>query len=194
MSIMKPIMIVEPNPEWPNEFDAVAERIRAFVGADVQRIDHIGSTSIAGLAAKDIIDIQITVKNIDCGACIAGLKRAGFIHRQNVTCDSLVGTDADSKELGKHYFREPMGERPVHIHIREQGRLNQEYALVFRDYLRADAVTREAYAVVKKALANRFSYDTEAYYQIKDPFMDSIYQAAKMWAQLNSWRPDEHYK
>jgi len=80
------------------------------------------------------------------------------------------------------------------IHIREQGRINQRYALLFRDFLRYDSVVRDAYAAVKKELAKRFSSDRDAYYAIKDPYMDTIYQAAKLWAKLSDWKQDDGYE
>lgn len=182
-----------PNPEWPKQFDAIATQIRAIVGSTVERIDHIGSTAVVGLAAKDIIDIQLTVTDIDAHHIINLLKNAGFEHKVNVKNDLLVGVDDDSPQLRKHYFKltdfkYKDGNINAHIHIRQQGRLNQQYPLVFRDYLRADAVTREAYSTIKKELVIRFNGDKEAYYAIKDPYMDTIYQAAKLWAKSCDWQ------
>ncbi|MCJ8273518.1 MAG: GrpB family protein [Psychrosphaera sp.] len=192
---MKPsLKIIPPNPDWPQQFDAIAKQIRAIVGSTVERIDHIGSTSVAGLAAKDIIDIQLTVTDIDDHDIVTRLENAGFEHKAEVK------NDDNSPQLRKHYFKvksfkvssfkvnsfKSSSDNNIcaHIHIRQQGRLNQQYPLVFRDYLRGDAVTREAYSTIKKELAARFDGDKAAYYAIKDPYMDTIYQAAKMWAKL----------
>ena len=191
---MNKIILSAPNSDWSNQFISIAEKIRQVVGKEAERIDHIGSTAVAELAAKDIIDIQITVSDISDIDFISKLQRAGFQYKPDTTRDSLVGVDCSSPELQKHYFQEKTGERKVHIHIREKDRLNQIYPLVFRDYLRADKVTRDAYLMIKKELAKRFSNDKESYYAIKDPHMDTIYQAAKLWAKLNNWMPDNKFK
>lgn len=195
---MKPnLKIIPPNLDWPNQFDAIAKHIRAIVGSNIERIDHIGSTAVAGLAAKDIIDIQLTVTDINDLGIIERLKGAGFDYKADIKSDSLVGLDDDSPQLRKHCFgvnnfkfNDSAFDRGInaHIHIREQGRLNQEYPLVFRDYLRADSVTREAYSIIKKELATRFNGDKAAYYAIKDPYMDTIYQGAKLWAKSINWQ------
>ncbi|NQZ06669.1 MAG: GrpB family protein [Algicola sp.] len=200
------IEIVAPNPNWPQQFETIAKQIRAVVGSTVERIDHVGSTAVAGLAAKDIIDIQLTVTDIDDHDIIERLKDAGFEHKADVKNDLLVGVDDDSPQLRKHYFKvnsfkvnsfkansfkSSDSNISAHIHIRQQGRLNQQYPLVFRDYLRSDAVTREAYSTIKKELATRFNGDKAAYYAIKDPYMDTIYQAAMLWVKSVDWRADD---
>jgi GrpB-like predicted nucleotidyltransferase (UPF0157 family) len=154
------------------------------LGDAVISIDHIGSTAVSGLPAKDIIDIQITVSDLNAPVYFSRLIDAGFKSRADIVADSLVGVDDDSVELAKRYFQQQPGGRKANIHIREAGRLNQQYPLIFRDYLRADSTTRLAYAAIKQQLAERLGNDAEAYYAIKDPYMDSIYQAAKLWDKL----------
>jgi len=104
------------------------------------------------------------------------MESLGYIHRSNCW-DSLVGTADNSHDLEKRYFSKPR----VHVHVRELGRVNQEYALLFRDYLRANPIVKEAYQSIKIELANRFPNDKTAYYAIKDPYMDTVYQAALLW-------------
>jgi len=65
--------------------------------------------------------------------------------------------------------------------VRKLGRLNQQYPLLFRDYLIADANVRQAYEQVKRELATRFAHDSQAYYAIKEPYMDTLYRAALLW-------------
>ena len=159
----------------------------------VTRIDHIGSTAVPGLAAKDIIDIQLTVVDLGDKHDVSALQSEGYVFRPKVTNDLLTGLESDSIELKKRFFRERSGQRRANIHIREQNRLNQNYSLLFRDYLRSDSIVRDAYASIKKELSNHFGSDADAYYDIKDPYMDTVYQAAKLWAQLNNWHPDDKF-
>jgi GrpB-like predicted nucleotidyltransferase (UPF0157 family) len=73
--------------------------------------------------------------------------------------------------------------RRVNLHVREEGRANQRYALIFRDYLRADPLAAGAYAQIKLALARLHPTDQEAYYDVKDPVCDIIIGAAELWAR-----------
>jgi len=184
-----PIIILEPNPNWPQEFEALAQPLRKALGSLALAIDHIGSTAVPDLAAKDIIDIQITVKDLNDTNIVDALTKAGYNHRGDVIHDNFVSFSHKSPELRKHYFREAKGTRVHHIHIREQGRLNQRYALLFRDFLLKDTVTRQVYGKIKTELARRFTTDKSSYYAIKDPLMDSIYQAAELWAHQTNWKP-----
>jgi len=185
---MSEIRIVEYDPAWPDQFSDLAAQISAAMGADALRIDHIGSTSVPGLAAKDILDVQITVADLEEPSYIQRLEAAGFRLRDHVAHDLLVGLDENDFELKKKLLREPEGQRRANVHVREMGRLNQLYPLLFRDYLRADAVVRAAYETVKRELASHFPNDADAYYRIKDPYMDTIYQGAKLWAAQSGWR------
>ena len=93
----------------------------------------------------------------------------------------------DGPELRKQYFREPEGERRTHIHVREAGRLNQRYALLFRDNLRAEGAPRQAYETVKRRLAGIYPDDIDGYLAIKDPVMDLIYVRAEHWVASTGW-------
>ncbi len=184
---MRKISIVEYDPAWPEQFTALARQISAVMGSDARRIDHIGSTSVPGLAAKDILDVQITVADLEATGNLQKLTAAGFRLRSTLTHDLFTGLDENDAQLKKKFLREPEGQRQAHVHVREAGRLNQLYPLLFRDYLRADAVVCAAYETVKRELASHFPNDADAYYRIKDPYMDTIYQGAKLWAVQSGW-------
>ncbi len=187
------VAILPYQSAWLAEFTTIATELRRVLGAEATRIDHIGSTSVPNLAAKNIIDMQITIRSLQSSRVTELLLAAGYTPIPHITRDSLVGLAPDSPELEKRYFNERVGERKSHLHIREQGRLNQRYSLLFRDYLRAQPKVRDAYATVKQELASHFAYNKPAYYRIKDPYMDTIYQAAELWAQLNDWQPDSDF-
>jgi GrpB-like predicted nucleotidyltransferase (UPF0157 family) len=191
---MDEIKILDHRPGWRGEFEHLATELRTILGERTVRIDHIGSTAIPGLAAKDVIDIQVTVAELVGETATSALISRGYRLNSRIEHDLLTGLDPDSPELRKKFLREPTGIRGVHLHIREQGRLNQSYPLLFRDYLRADPVAREAYASVKRELAARLGDDLDAYYAIKDPYMDTIYQAAKLWAKITGWQQDKDFR
>lgn len=180
------IEVVAPNPAWPQEYQAIKARI-ATIDAPFLRIDHIGSTAVPELAAKDVIDVQITVAELASERVSAALPELGYLSRVGITHDLLTGLDSSSPELAKRFCVAMLNQRAAHIHIREQGRLNQVYPLLFRDFLRANPTVRDAYAEVKIQLAARFAEDVDAYYAIKDPYMDTVYFAAKLWAEKTGW-------
>ncbi|HEV2236417.1 MAG TPA: GrpB family protein, partial [Ktedonobacterales bacterium] len=152
----------------------------------------IGSTAVPGLAAKDIIDIQVTVDTLD-GALAPAFARVGYQRRADVTRDhrppTATGPDDD---WAKQYYQPATATRPVHAHVRRAGSPNGRYALLFRDYLRAAPLAAGAYAQVKRALAAAAPEDWDHYYDVKDPVCDIIMAGAETWAAATGWRPD-HY-
>lgn len=181
------IEIVDPDPSWPAQFAAIEQQIIAALGGTALRVDHIGSTSVPGLAAKDIIDVQVTVAALD-PEVVTSLTDAGFVYRSDIVSDHLTGCD-DAAQLSKRYFNERPHDRRANIHVRQQGRANQRYALLFRDHLRADDVVRDAYAALKRGLAREYPDDADGYYDVKDPAMDIIYRGAEHWATATGWTP-----
>ncbi|PIQ25267.1 hypothetical protein COW36_19970 [bacterium (Candidatus Blackallbacteria) CG17_big_fil_post_rev_8_21_14_2_50_48_46] len=175
------------SPLWPEEFAEIAAKLRAGLGPLALRIDHIGSTSVPGLAAKDIIDLQITVAALSPDI-IEALQALGYQHFVEVRCDhrppAAVGPDSDWQKL---YFRPPPGQRPTHTHVRQMGRPNQIYPLLFRDYLRAHPPMAEAYARLKQRLAETLP-NSQVYSEVKDPAVDLIFFAAQAWAERVDWK------
>jgi GrpB-like predicted nucleotidyltransferase (UPF0157 family) len=185
------IIITPYRSTWPAEFAALGAALRQTLGELALRIDHIGSTAVAGLAAKDIIDIQVTVAKLD-SAVEQALNLAGFQRLQHIDRDHVppgyVGSD---EQWGKWLFKPAPEKRPVNLHVRIAGRANQRYPLLFRDYLRAHPAAAQAYAQVKAALARHHANDVEAYYDIKDPVCDIIMDSAESWARQVDWKPDQ---
>lgn len=182
------IEIAPYQDRWPGEFAAVARRLRSALGEAATRIDHIGSTSVPGLAAKDVVDVQVTVRDLD--AAVALLAEAGFVPRADHTTDHCPpGLDLPTHELEKRMVAMPAGERRTNIHVRLEGRFNQRYPILFRDYLRAHPQAAAAIGETKRALARNVAHDVAAYYDIKDPVYDVVLAAAEGWARAEGWRP-----
>jgi GrpB-like predicted nucleotidyltransferase (UPF0157 family) len=172
----------------------IAMRIRAVVDDAAIRIDHIGSTAIPGLGAKDVIDIQITVAELDRAERLTKpLIAVGFRQGTRFEYDEFHGKAEMDPDLRKLYMREPEGERRAHIHIREFGRFNQQYSLLFRDYLRASEVVRQEYELLKQRAAQMFPDSIDGYLYLKEPVFHIIYEAASLWAEKVEWIADEEY-
>ena len=192
------IAIVAYDERWPEEFRRIGTALREALGSLALRIDHIGSTAVPGLPAKDVIDVQVAVAALDAAAIDSALAPLGYrIWEGNAEDHVPPGRDGDApEEWQKLYFRAPAGQRRTHLHVRQAGRANQRYALLFRDYLRAAPVSAGAYARVagayarvKEALARLHPEDQEAYYDVKDPVCDIVIDAAERWAVATGYVP-----
>jgi len=190
----RPIVIVPYQVAWANEFKQIGKALREDVlGDSILRVDHIGSTSVPNLAAKDVIDIQISIENLQANDFKSKLLDAGYALRSEITHDLITGFDNNDSQLQKLFCREKAGDRRTHIHIREVGRINQKYPLLFRDYLRANDLSRNIYEQLKIRLSHLFPESIEGYLYFKDPLMDLIYDAARNWAKATNWQLDEAY-
>jgi GrpB-like predicted nucleotidyltransferase (UPF0157 family) len=186
-----PIEIIAYQSRWVDEFFELSQKLHATLGVLALRIDHIGSTSVPNLAAKDIIDLQVTVANLESEDLRLRFEQAGLVWREDVTHDHCPrGMNLAFGDLEKRYaqFIVPL-QRKSHVHVRVDGRFNQRYALLCRDYLRTHQVTREAYAEIKYQLARYFPNNAEAYYDIKDPAFDLFMAGVWEWAEWTNWQP-----
>lgn len=178
MSSGDPIVIVPYDARWPDEFRELAGRLRAALGPVALRIDHVGSTAVPGLDAKPVIDVQVSVASLVPDApYLEPLRALGFrLHAEN-------------PDRTKRLFREPVGERRAHVHVRELGSFDERLNLLLRDYLRSHPEDAHEYARVKRGLAERFRLDREGYVRAKEPAVWSILRVAHDWAQQSGWRP-----
>jgi GrpB-like predicted nucleotidyltransferase (UPF0157 family) len=177
------IIIHTCNPLWPEEFEAIRLDLQKVLGELALRINHIGSTSVPGLGAKDVIDVQITVQALT-PEIRQKLIEAGYEHREAITYDHVpLGEDDDPRLWAKFFFNQPAGQRRANIHVRVAGNPNQRYPLLFRDYLRAHPNSARSIEHIKRAIARYHADDVEAYYDIKDPVYDLIWDAALEWAR-----------
>lgn len=173
-----PIIVVPYDPAWPGRFAELATPIRKALGETAVRIDHIGSTAVPHLAAKPIIDIQISVVDFDPLAAYRDpLQTLGYLFRAN------------NSDLTKRYFREAPNTPRTHIHVRRHGSWSEQFALLFRDYLRTHPATAAQYAATKQQLAQQYTHDRVGYTNAKTPIIWRIIQQASQWSQNSGWHP-----
>ena len=174
----QPIEIQPYSKEWIPKFDELGCSLRSALGGLAIRIDHIGSTSVPGLAAKPIIDIQVSVGSLEpVDVYRTGIEAIGYEWRR------------DNPEMSKRYFRERPGGERTHIHVRKFGSWHEQFALLFRDYLRAHADARDHYERAKRQLAVRFRHDRQGYTDAKAPVIWEIMRSADRWAAAAGWEP-----
>ncbi len=156
------IRIVDYDPSWPQRFEEHATRITAAVGTGGLAIEHIGSTSVPGLAAKPIIDILLVVENsADESTYLPQLEAAGYVLRVR-----------EPAFYEHRMFRTP--DRDVHVHVFSRGCAEIERYLLFRDRLRKDRTDRQLYEATKRELAARDWPDMNAYADAKSEVVEAI--------------------
>jgi GrpB-like predicted nucleotidyltransferase (UPF0157 family) len=142
-----PIDIVPYDVSWPARFEREAARLRAALGEVAVAVEHVGSTSVPGLAAKDVIDIQVAVAGFAPEARFRDpLERLGYVHRE------------DPENPDHRFFKldGDGGRRLVNIHVCEAGSEWERRHLVFRDLLRSRPDVASEYERLKRDLAPRF--------------------------------------
>jgi GrpB-like predicted nucleotidyltransferase (UPF0157 family) len=176
------VAVVDYNPDWPAEFAYLADRLRAAVGDRAVAIDHIGSTSVPGLPAKNCIDAQIRVTTLS-PELVDVLGNVGFRCRPEPWNRIEISS---GQHCDKLVFAPPIGERATNVHVRLATGPNTRYALLFRDYLRADDTARQAWGAFKQRLAQSVP-DLFDYGQIKAPATELLITSAERWADNTGW-------
>jgi GrpB-like predicted nucleotidyltransferase (UPF0157 family) len=159
-----PVEIVEYDSGWPQLFEEEAARLRVALGEWlVAPIEHIGSTAVAGLAAKPVIDIMGGVRTLDASRpAIAAAVACGYCYFPY------------QAEL-EHWFCKPSPAfRTHHLHLVPFGSPQWRGTIAFRNYLRAQPGVAAEYEQLKRRLAIAYRLDREAYTQAKAPFISTI--------------------
>ena len=163
----EPVVVVDYDPDWPQAFEKLRKSISQSLGRLPYGIDHVGSTSIPGAAAKPVIDIDVVLKSqADVPQAIERLARAGYRHL------------GDLGIAGREAFESPSNFPAHHLYVVVLGDREQRRHLHFRDYLRAHAEETKRYSALKKSLAVRFRDDREAYTQAKTDYIEDILRRA----------------
>ncbi len=165
--MIKKHVVVQPyNEAWLQNFTDIKAEIQGALGELALEIEHVGSTSVQGLSAKPIIDIDVVIKDESVlGDVILALQQIGYRHEGNL---GIVGREAfkyDGKEhLQKH-----------HLYVCPQDSEELKRHKAFRDYLRSHPEAVREYGHIKEEGAKLYPYDMEKYIEHKSPFIERVY-------------------
>jgi dephospho-CoA kinase len=195
-----PARLVPADPTWPDQARRIVARLKTACGHKALRVDHIGSTAVPDFQAKDVIDIQITVESLAVAdELVEPLLSAGYPRIERITED-VAKTDArstderydhgdDSTLWRKRIHASADPGRPTNVHIRVDGWPNQQFALLFVDWLAASPDVRADYLAVKRDAEKHGKGDTTLYVAAKEPWFLDAYRRAWEWADSIGWRP-----
>jgi GrpB-like predicted nucleotidyltransferase (UPF0157 family) len=165
------VVVVDPDPSWPAAFEREAAAIRDVLGDLCVRVEHVGSTSVDGLAGKPIIDSQVCVRRLDVPELARRLSALGYAN---------VPWFADATYP---FFAKPAeGDRTHHLHCCVADSDEEFRHLAVRDYLRAHPTEAAEYAALKRELFERCDGARQGYVDGKDAFMKALEARAVEWA------------
>lgn len=171
---MRKIVVVPHENHWSEKFQMEAKRLKSAMPETV-KIYHIGSTSVPGLAAKPIIDMIMEVENIE---------RVDGWNERFIELGYIVkGENGISRR--RYFIHGTEEKRSYHLHVFEKGNPEIVRHLAFRDYMMARCEEAEAYATLKKELAEKYTYDGELYTEGKNEFVRNVDEKAKEWRKNN---------
>lgn len=162
---MPEIVVADYDPDWPRQFEVLRSVLSRALGDVALSIEHVGSTSVPGLAAKPIVDLDAVVAPGQVGTAIDRLAAIGYEHK------------GDLGVPGREAMRHPRGTARHHLYVCEEGNLALANHLAVRDVLRADAAAARAYGELKRALAARFADDVDGYVEGKAAFILDVLRA-----------------
>ncbi|MEU9717393.1 GrpB family protein [Streptomyces sp. NPDC047976] len=161
------ITVVPYSDEWPVCFDQLAGTLRAALRSVPDAVvEHVGSTSVPGLPAKPVLDVDVIVSGAEVSAAVAALQAIGYVHR------------GDLGVVGREAFRAPDEDPARHVYVCTRGTLNVRNHLAVREVLRRRADLREEYGAVKLALAADPRMDVPAYLAGKTAVLQKVLAAA----------------
>ncbi|GGF30518.1 hypothetical protein GCM10010922_01880 [Microbacterium sorbitolivorans] len=157
------IEVVPADPAWPEQFRRVEEDLTAALrGVPVIAIEHVGSTSVPGLAAKPVLDIDVVVARTSVAGAIAALERARYRHR------------GDLGVSGREAFEAPDADPRRHVYVCVEGTLHLRNHLAVRRVLRENDELRQRYAATKQTLASDPDMDIDRYLAGKSAVLQEV--------------------
>jgi dephospho-CoA kinase len=178
-----PPNLVPYDTAWPDDARRIINRLRMACGSKALRVDHIGSTAVPGMDAKDVIDVQVTVESLGIAdELVDALTNVGYPRIERITGD--VPHDGDPSLWRKRIHGAADPGRPANIHLRVNGRPNQQFALMFVDWLKANPGVRDEYLAAK-----RQALSAPDYADAKEPWFLDAYWRARAWADSTGWTP-----
>jgi GrpB-like predicted nucleotidyltransferase (UPF0157 family) len=161
------IVVVPYDEAWEQDFLKIKSELEEALGDLALRIEHVGSTSVKGLSAKPIIDIDVVIEDRSkLDAVIEALAKIGYTHEGD---QGIPGREAFHFS-GKEHLRNH------HLYVCDKNASELKRHLSFRDYLRAHPEAVAEYSRIKEEGALLFPYDIDGYIEHKGPFIQGIYK------------------
>ena len=162
----KHVVVLPYDEQWKQDFLMIKDELTSALGQLAIRIEHIGSTSVAGLSAKPIIDIDVVIKDYTVlEDVVSALGEIGYQHEGNLGIAGREAFKYDGKEhLKKH-----------HLYVCPEDSPELRRHLAFRDFLRAHPEAVREYSRIKEEGAKQYPDDIEGYIEHKSPFIERIY-------------------
>lgn len=185
-----PPVLVDPDPSWPEQARRIAARVAVAVGERGRGVEHIGSTAVPGLPAKDVLDLQLGVDSLeDADTLSDALAHAGFPRRDSGVADKQrshesMHDDPDPALWRKRLHGSADPGRPVDLHVRERSGPAWRFAVRMRDWLSADDGARAEYAELEREAQRLYGTDPDAarYDAHKEPWFDAAATRMAQWA------------
>ena len=163
----KHVVVHSYEKTWADDFEAIRDELNTVLKDLVLRIEHVGSTSVEGLSAKPIIDIDVVIENRErLPEVIAALQKLGYSHEGD---QGIPGREAFKYE-GKEHLRKH------HLYVCAQDSEELRRHIAFRDYLRSHPDAVAEYSRIKEEGAELYPWDIDKYIEHKSPFIESIYK------------------
>ncbi|MBR3743250.1 MAG: GrpB family protein [Clostridia bacterium] len=164
--VTKHVVVLPYDEQWKQDFLMIKDELITALGQLAMRIDHVGSTSVEGLSAKPIIDIDVVIKDYTVlEEVVSALGVIGYRHEGNL---GITGREA-FKYDGKEHLRKH------HLYVCPEDSPELKRHIAFRDYLRTHPDAVREYSRIKEEGAKRYPYDIERYIEHKSPFIEIIY-------------------
>ncbi len=187
--------LVDTDPQWPAAAARLVARVAAAAGEREREVAHVGSTAVPGLPAVDVIDLQLGVATRDDVHEVGTrLRDAGFgacgIAAGSPCCDWVAaGSPSRDHPAPVRCYASADPGRPAHLRVHVHGSPGLRLALLLRDWLRADAAARTAYAHVKQKAAAESGGDPDRYARAKTAWFGRAEAAVVTWATSSGWTP-----
>jgi GrpB-like predicted nucleotidyltransferase (UPF0157 family) len=169
----RPVVVVDHDPAWAEQFEELRQVLAAALGDVATRIEHVGSTSVLGLAAKPVLDIDIVIESREkLSTAVERLATLGYHHRGDL---DVPGREAFGPGDGTCPVVDPPRTWPRHNpYVCAQNSIELVRHLAFRDWLRTNDEDVRRYASLKRELARRYPNDVNAYCEAKTDFVEGI--------------------
>ena len=163
----KNVVVMPYNERWKTDFEEIKQELEFVLGDLAIAVEHVGSTSVPGLSAKPIIDIDVVIKDDTFfDAVVQKLSTIGYRHEGDLGIAGREAFDYDHKpHLQKH-----------HLYVCSEGSEELRRHLIFREFLRHNPKAKARYALVKEKAAQLFPYDIDKYMAYKSDCIEELYQ------------------